>query len=47
MLKIENGCKLISIKFDFENNQIEYAYSHLLHNHEDSKRYVTYTCPIY
>ena len=41
-----NHCKLISIKFDFENNQIEYAYTHLLHNNEDSKRYVKYTCPI-
>ena len=41
-----NHCKLISIKFDFENNQIEYAYTFLLHNNEDSKCYIKYTCPI-
>ena len=47
-LKTEsNHCKLISIKYDFENNKIEYAYTYLIHNNEDSKRcYVTYTCPI-
>jgi len=47
MLKIVNGCKLISMKFDFENNKIEYAYSFLIHNDIDCKRYVEYTCPIY
>jgi hypothetical protein len=45
MLKIVNGCKSISMKFDFENNKIEYAYSCLLHT--DCKRYVEYTCSIY
>ena len=41
-----NHCKLISIKYDFENNKIEYAYTFLLHNNEDNKHYVTYTYPI-
>ena len=43
---MSNHCKLMSIKFDFESNKIEYAYTYLLHNNEDIKRYVQYTCPI-
>ena len=47
LLKLtSNHSKYISVNIDFENNQIEYIYLHLLHIDKD-KQYVKYTCPIY
>ena len=48
LLKLtSNHSKYISVKFDFENNQIEYIYLHLLDTNTDIRQYVKYTCPIY